>query len=442
MNMFNGHIRTDLVFPYPDVLTDEHYEILEMIQEPQKKLYEKFDPMLAEEKESYQPEHMEAVKAMGGYGIMVSPEYGGAGLNNTQYARLGEIMGSKDLAIGIVLGAHQSIGYKGIVLFGTDEQKQKYLPDLATGKKLAAFALTEPSAGSDASSIQCRAVLSPDGSHYVLNGSKCWISNGGIADLFTVFARTHVKTDSGEVKDKVSAFIVERAFGGVTNGPPEKKMGIKASNTAEVFFDNVKIPASNLLGKEGDGFKVAMNILNSGRFGMGAALTGSMKTCIETAVAHAKSRKQFGDYLCNFGTIQEKIARMAMAHYTTETLAYLISGIMDRGFTEFQLEAAIGKIVASEAAWFVSDEALQILGGMGYVRAPGIEKFVRDIRIFRIFEGTNEILRLFIALTGEFYSLFLCVFTGARVTVFVPIDYCYYFTISLFHHFTSQHFTI
>lgn len=311
-------------------------------------------------------------------------------------------MGSKDLAIGIVLGAHQSIGYKGIVLFGTEEQKEKYLPDLAAGKKLAAFALTEPSSGSDASSIQCRAVLSPDGSHYILNGSKCWISNGGTADLFTVFARTHVKTDSGEVKDKVSAFIVERAFGGVTNGPPEKKMGIKASNTAEVFFDNVKVPASNLIGKEGDGFKVAMNILNSGRFGMGAALTGSMKTCIETAVAHAKSRKQFGDYLCNFGTIQEKIARMAMAHYTTETLAYLISGIMDRGFTEFQLEAAVGKIIASESAWFVSDEALQILGGMGYVRSPGIEKFMRDIRIFRIFEGTNEILRLFIALTGEF----------------------------------------
>lgn len=401
MNMFNGSIRTDLIFPYPDVLTDEQHEILEMIKEPQYKLYEKFDPLLAEEKEAYEEEHMEAVKAMGGYGIMVPAEYGGAALNNTQYARLGEIMGSKDLAIGIVLGAHQSIGYKGIVLFGTDEQKERYLPELAAGKKLAAFCLTEPSAGSDASSIQCRAVLSPDGSHYVLNGSKCWISNGGTADVFTVFARTHVKTESGELKDKVSAFIVERAFGGVTNGPPEKKMGIKASNTAEVFFDNVKVPKENLLGKEGEGFKVAMHILNSGRFGMGAALTGSMKTCIETAVNHAKTRKQFGDYLCNFGTIQEKIARMAMAHYTTESLAYLISGIMDRGFTEFQLEAAVGKIVASESAWFVSDEALQILGGMGYVKSPGIEKFMRDIRIFRIFEGTNEILRLFIALTGK-----------------------------------------
>ena len=310
-------------------------------------------------------------------------------------------MGTRDLAIGIVLGAHQSIGYKGILLFGNQEQKDKYLPDLASGKKLAAFALTEPSSGSDASSIQSRAVLSPDGKHYILNGSKVWISNGGTAEVFTVFAKTPVVTASGATKEKVTAFIVERSFGGLSSGPPEKKMGIKASNTAEVFFDNVKIPVENVLGEVGEGFKVAMNILNSGRFGMGAALTGTMRSCIAQAVDHAKTRVQFGDKLMNFGTIQEKIARMAMAHYTTETCAYLISGIMDRGMTEFQLEAAIGKIVASEAAWFVSDEALQILGGMGYMRAAGVEKVMRDVRIFRIFEGTNEILRLFVALTGE-----------------------------------------
>lgn len=397
MNLFSGQIRTDLVFPYPDVLNDEQYEILEMVQAPTSKLYEKFDPLVAEEKELYEPEHLEQVKAMGGYGIMVPAEYGGAGLNNTQYARLGEVMGSRDLAIGIVLGAHQSIGYKGILLFGNQEQKDKYLPDLATGKKLAAFALTEPSSGSDASSIQSRAVLSADGKHFILNGSKIWISNGGTAEIFTVFAKTPTTEDS---KDKVTAFIVERQFGGLTSGPPEKKMGIKASNTAEVFFDNVKIPVENVLGGVGEGFKVAMNILNSGRFGMGAALTGTMKACISQAVEHAKSRTQFGDKLCNFGTIQEKVARMAMAHYTTETMAYLISGIMDKGMKEFQLEAAIGKIVASEAAWMVSDETLQILGGMGYMRSPGIEKIMRDVRIFRIFEGTNEILRLFVALTG------------------------------------------
>lgn len=409
MNMFSGHIKTDLIFPYPDVLNDEQYEILEMVQAPTRKLYENFDPLLAEEKESYEESHMEAVKAMGGFGIMTPAEYGGAGLNNTQYARLGEVMGTRDLAIGIVLGAHQSIGYKAITLFGTQAQKDKYLPDLATGKRLAAFALTEPSSGSDASSIQCRAVLSADKTHYILNGSKVWISNGGFADVFTVFAKTPVQMADGEVKDKVTAFIVERAFGGLTSGPPEKKMGIKASNTAEVYFDNVPIPVENVIGKEGEGFKVAMNVLNSGRFGMGAALTGTMRACIKQASDHAKTRVQFGDKLCNFGTIQEKIARMAMAHYTTETLAYLISGIMDRGFSEFQLEAAIGKIVASESAWFVSDELIQILGGMGYMRSAGAEKVMRDIRIFRIFEGTNEILRLFVALTGASTSLIVLI---------------------------------
>lgn len=402
MNMFSGQMKTELIFPYPDVLNDEQYEILEMVQGPTTKLYDQFDPMVAEEKEAYEPEHMETVKAMGGFGIMTPAEYGGAGLNNTQYARLGEVMGTRDLAIGIVLGAHQSIGYKAINLFGTQEQKDKYLPDLATGRKIAAFALTEPSSGSDASSIQTRAILSADKTHYVLNGSKVWISNGGIAEIFTVFAKTPVTSETGEVKDKVTAFIVERSFGGLTNGPPEKKMGIKASNTAEVYFDNVPVPVENVIGKEGEGFKVAMNVLNSGRFGMGAALTGTMRACIKQAAEHAKTRVQFGNKLSTFGTIQEKIARMAMAHYTTETLAYLISGIMDRGFTEFQLEAAIGKIVASESAWFVSDELVQILGGMGYMKSAGAEKLMRDIRIFRIFEGTNEILRLFVALTGNY----------------------------------------
>ena len=283
-------------------------------------------------------------------------------------------MGARDLSIGIVLGAHQSIGYKGILLFGDEEQKNKYLPDLAVGKKIAAFALTEPSSGSDAGSIQTRAIKSADGSHYILNGSKVWISNGGTAEIFTVFAKTPQTDASGNVKDKVTAFIVERSFGGVTNGPPEKKMGIKASNTAEVYFDNVKVPVKNIIGKEGEGFKVAMNILNSGRFGMCAALTGTMRHCIEKAVEHATQRTQFGDKISNFGAIQEKIARMSLAHYTAESLAYIISGVMDKGYKDFQVEAAIAKVFASEAAWFVCDETIQILGGMGYMRGAGIGK--------------------------------------------------------------------
>merc|ERR1712079_329665 len=279
-------------------------------------------------------------------------------------------------------------------------------PKLASGEQFAAFALTEPSSGSDANSIKTRAELSPDGKHYILNGSKIWISNGGIAEVFTVFAKTPVvDPKSGETVEKVSAFIVERKFGGVSHGPPEKKMGIKCSNTAEVYFEDCPIPAENVLGGVGNGFKVAMQILNNGRFGMAAALSGTMRAGITKAVEHATQRNQFGAKIDTYGTIQEKIARMSMLHYATESMAYMVSGIMDSGSTDYQLEAAISKIFASESAWFVTDEAIQILGGTGFMKGGcGIEKVMRDLRIFRIFEGTNDILRLFVALTGIQYA--------------------------------------
>jgi len=303
------------------------------------------------------------------------------------------------------MGAHQSIGFKGIILFGTPEQKQKYLPRLATGEIIAAFALTEPSSGSDASSIRTRAELSPDGKHWIMNGQKIWISGGGLAEVFTVFAKTPVKDEvTGEVSDKITAFIVERSFGGVTNGKPEDKMGIKCSNTVEVYFEDVKIPVENVLGGVGNGFKVSMNILNAGRFGMSAALSGTMKYAIKKAVDHANNRDQFGKLIVNYGTIQEKLARMAMLQYVTESMAYMLSANMDKGSKEYQLEAAISKVYGSEAVWYVTDEAIQIMGGMGFMKASGIERVMRDIRIFRIFEGTNDILRLFIALTGMNYA--------------------------------------
>ena len=217
-------------------------------------------------------------------------ELDGVGLTNTQYARLTEVVGGNDLGVGIFIGAHQSIGFKGILLCGTDEQKAQYLPKLATGEQFAAFALTEPSCGSDAGAIKTRAELNKEGTHWILNGGKIWISNGGIAEVFTVFAKTPVKDEAtGTVTDKVSAFIVERSFGGVTNGPPEKKMGIKCSNTAEVYFENTPIPVENVLSNPGDGFKVAMQILNNGRFGMGAALSGTMRSVIAKGECHPVS---------------------------------------------------------------------------------------------------------------------------------------------------------
>ncbi|CAH1121012.1 unnamed protein product [Ceutorhynchus assimilis] len=401
MNLFKGQIEARQVFPYPNVLNEEQRETLEMLVDPTQKFFaEVNDPMKNEALERVEENTLAGLWDLGAFSLQVPQELGGLGLTNTQYARLVEIVGGNDLGVGITLGAHQSIGFKGILLYGTPEQKEKYLPRVSSGT-FAAFCLTEPSSGSDAGSIKTRAVLSPDGKHFILNGSKIWISNGGMAEVMTVFAQTPVQDPkTGKTVDKVTAFIVERSFGGVTNGPPEKKMGIKCSNTAEVYYENVPIPIENVLGGVGNGFKVAMNILNNGRFGMAAALSGTMKTCIKKCIDFANQRKQFGQIITNFGSVQEKIARMAMVHYVAESMAYMISGNMDSGSEHYHLEAAISKCFASEAAWYVCDEAIQIMGGMGFMKDTGLEKILRDLRIFRIFEGTNDILRLFVALTG------------------------------------------
>uniref|UniRef100_A0A8C1KG25 Very long-chain specific acyl-CoA dehydrogenase, mitochondrial n=1 Tax=Cyprinus carpio TaxID=7962 RepID=A0A8C1KG25_CYPCA len=409
VNMFKGQISTSQVFPFPSVLNEEQSQFLKELVGPCSKFFEEVnDPMKNDALEKVEELTMEGLKEMGAFGLQVPADLGGVGLTNTQYARLVEIVGMHDLGVGITLGAHQSIGFKGILLFGNPQQKEKYLPKLATGEHIAAFCLTEPASGSDAASIKTNAVRSPCGQYYTLNGSKIWISNGGIAEIFTVFAKTPMKDEkTGEMKDKITAFIVERSFGGVTHGPPEKKMGIKASNTAEVYFENVRVPAECVLGEVGGGFKVAMNILNNGRFGMAAALSGTMKGVISKAVDHAANRTQFGNKIHNYGAIQEKMARMAMLQYVTESMAYMVSGNMDSGATEFQIEAAISKIFASEAAWLVTDECIQIMGGMGFMKDAGVERVLRDLRIFRIFEGTNDILRLFVALNGFQYGNYI-----------------------------------
>ncbi|XP_035922166.2 very long-chain specific acyl-CoA dehydrogenase, mitochondrial isoform X2 [Halichoerus grypus] len=402
VGMFKGQLTTDQVFPYPSVLNEEQTQFLKELVGPVSRFFEEVnDPAKNDMMEKVEETTMQGLKELGAFGLQVPSELGGVGLCNTQYARLVEIVGTHDLGVGITLGAHQSIGFKGILLFGTKAQKEKYLPKLASGETIAAFCLTEPSSGSDAASIRTSAVPSPCGKYYTLNGSKIWISNGGLADVFTVFAKTPV-TDAatGAVKEKITAFVVERSFGGVTHGPPEKKMGIKASNTAEVYFDGVRVPSENVLGEVGGGFKVAMHILNNGRFGMAAALAGTMRGIIAKAVDHAANRTQFGEKIHNFGLIQEKLARMAMLQYVTESMAYMVSANMDQGATDFQIEAAISKIFGSEAAWKVTDECIQIMGGMGFMKEPGVERVLRDLRIFRIFEGTNDILRLFVALQG------------------------------------------
>ncbi|XP_035955589.1 complex I assembly factor ACAD9, mitochondrial isoform X2 [Halichoerus grypus] len=388
------------VFPFPEVSQDELNEINQFVGPVEKFFTEEVDSQRIDREGKIPKETLEKLKSLGLFGLQVPEEYGGLGLSNTMYARLGEIVGL-DASIAVTLAAHQAIGLKGIILAGTKEQKAKYLPKLASGEHIAAFCLTEPSSGSDAASIKSRATLSEDKKHYILNGSKVWITNGGLANIFTVFAKTEVVDSDSSVRDKITAFIVERAFGGVTNGKPEDKLGIRGSNTCEVHFENTKVPIENVLGEVGGGFKVAMNILNSGRFSMGSTVAGMLKKLIEMTAAYACTRKQFNRNLSEFGLIQEKFALMAQKAYVMESMAYLTAGMLDQpGFPDCSIEAAMVKVFSSEGAWQCVSEALQILGGSGYVKDYPYERFLRDSRILLIFEGTNEILRMYIALTG------------------------------------------
>ncbi|VDK69334.1 unnamed protein product [Litomosoides sigmodontis] len=404
-NIFLGKGVFDHVAPYPVDLSDEEREVIQLILKPTRRFMEEVNnPTENDEKEEIPMDILSKLSEIGAFGALVPEEYNGAGLNNTQLACVAEVVGEYDLSLAVIMGAHQSIGYKGILLYGTDEQKRKYLPDLAAGRKFAAFCLTESGTGSDANSVQTYAEKSSDGKYYILNGGKLWISNGSFADIFTVFARMQVKDKNGAAKSKISAFIVERSHGGVTTSPPEKKMGIKGSKTVEVHFDNTKVPVDNLLGAEGEGFKLAMNILNNGRFGIPAVCTGSMKFCIQKTIAHISERVQFGRKLKEFGNVQEQLTDMVLRHYATESLLYMLSASMDKGVVDYELEAAVGKIMASENAWIVCDRAIQLHGGMGYMKECGLERVLRDLRIFRIFEGANDVLRLFIALTGLQYA--------------------------------------
>src|SRR3954468_23704118 len=394
-SLFFGDILEDQLFPYPEMPRDQA-ELVAPICDTIDKYMAGIDTRKLDRTGEFPNELLQSLREMGLFGVIVPEEHGGLGLTNTGYARVMQQVASWDGSIAVTLGAHSSIGFKGLLLFGTPEQQAKYLPRLATGEMIAAFCLTEPGSGSDAFSIKTNA--RPEGDSYVLNGQKLWITNGGIADFFTVFAKT--TPDNPGQKGKITAFIVTRDLGGVSHGPHEDKMGIRASNTTAVYFDNVRIPKANVLGEEGKGFKVAMSILNHGRTGLGAGAVGGQKRLLQLAVAHANERKQFGRQIASFGKIKEKLGRMATNLYVSESLCYFVSAIIDRGGVDYSVEGAATKVFNSEALWTAADEALQIAGGMGYMREQPYEQAMRDARINRIFEGTNEILRLYIGLTG------------------------------------------
>lgn len=396
---FLGEIDRDLLFPYPTMAPDE-IETLDILLDSLERFAEERIDSRAIDREARLPrEVIDGLGELGILGIAVPEAYGGAGASASFYARVTEALAATDGSVVVTVGAHESIGLKGIVLFGTEEQKRRFLPALATGEKLAAFALTEPGAGSDAASIRTRAVWDEPRGAWVLNGTKIWITNGGIAEVFTVFAQTPVEVD-GAVKDRITAFIVPRELAGVSSGPEEHKLGIRGSSTTEVHFEDVALPPDLVLGEVGHGFKVAMEILNAGRLFLAAGCVGGMKHMLKVATAHAQERVQFGRPIADFELIQAKLAGMALETYAAEAMVGLTAGLVDRGVRDTSLESAICKFAVTEALWRVVNEALQIAGGVGYMQEYPYERYLRDARIDLIFEGTNEILRLYTALSG------------------------------------------
>ena len=334
---------------------------------------------------------LDEMRALGLYGLSIPAEYGGLDLSMEEECLVGIELGRTSPAFRSAFGTNVGIGSQGLVMFGTDAQKAKYLPGIASGEIITSFALTEPEAGSDSANVQTRAVR--DGDHYVLNGSKRYITNANKAHLFTVMARTDPSKPGG---GGVSAFLVERDLPGLSVGKPEKKMGQQGAHICDVNFDNVRVPAENILGKEGEGFKVAMQVLDRGRLHISSICVGVSERLIADSVAYASERKQFGQNLSQFQLIQGMIADCKTESLAARALTLETARKRDAG-QSVTMEAAASKYFASEMVGRVADKAVQIFGGAGYVADYGIERFYRDVRIFRIYEGTSQIQQVIIA---------------------------------------------
>jgi acyl-CoA dehydrogenase family member 9 len=397
--LLGGQVPQDTVFPFPEVSAEERETVSAFLDSFRAFARDHIDSSRIEREHTISDDVVAGLAELGTFGMTIPEEYGGYGFTTSAYCRVMEEVGTIDASLAILIGAHLSIGLKGLLLFGTEEQKRRWLPALASGEMLAAFALTEPEAGSDAASIKTTADYDEKTDTFVLNGTKHWISNGGFASFFTVFARD-VKLASAGAHRGITAFVVTKDLGGVVPGKEERKLGLKGSSTTPVELQNVRVPAANVLGQRGQGFKIAVEVLNTGRTSLAAGCVGGSKAMIRLAAEHATQRRQFSTRIADFEMIRGKFARMLTTTYAIESLVYLTAGLIDRGLPDYALEGACCKILGTEAAWQTINDALQIAGGNGFMEEYPYEKALRDSRINMIFEGTNEILRVLIALSG------------------------------------------
>ena len=406
--VFAGAVHDSLLFPYPPSLDkrdpDEARVVRRLIRELHRLRGDLIDPARIDAEESVSEDVIRALAEIGLLGLTIPREYGGLGLSSTAYARVFGTISSVDASVAVLIGVHCGLGSKALVLFGSAGQKERYLPMLARGETLASYALTEPETGSDAQNIVTRAERSADGSKWILNGRKIWIGNGHRAGVIATFAQTPVERSAGDKrpgqKMRPTAFILRPDMPGFRVAGTVRKLGIRGSTQAELVYENLEVPADHVLGQVGKGFAVAVHVLNGGRLTLAAGCTGAAKVVLREMVTYASQRVQFGRPIVEFEITQRKVATLAADIYAADAMLGVLASLVDRTDSDFSLEAACCKVFASDMIWRASDEAVQIAGGRGFVQPYPYERMLRDARINRIFEGTNEVLRLFIALNG------------------------------------------
>jgi alkylation response protein AidB-like acyl-CoA dehydrogenase len=401
--IFAGVVLDSLLFPYPRRLDERNADEARTVRRLIKSLHEMegnlIDSAKFDEEETIPENVIRAFAELGMLGLTIPKKYGGLELSSSAYARVFETLSAIDPSLAVLVGVHCGLGSKAIVLHGNDQQKERYLPSLARGEFLAAYALTEPEVGSDAQNIKTTATMSKDGSHWRLNGRKIWIGNGHRAGVIATFAQAFVER-RGETIERMTAFLIRPDMPGFRVVGTVHKLGIRGSTQAELSYEALEVPADHLLGAVGRGFGVAVHVLNAGRLTLAAGCTGGTKRTLKEMTSYAEQRVQFGRQLADFEITQRKLSRIASEIYASDSMLGILASLVDRGDNDFSLEAACAKVFASEMVWRAADDMVQLAGGRGYVKPYPYERILRDSRINRIFEGANEVLRLFIALNG------------------------------------------